>query len=262
MRWRSRVVSLAVALPGAAAAGFVALVLAADALHVAALAGPDELARYGFGAVAAHALGGWRYASPRVYVASTLAEAVALVGLAAGLLLGAVRGRGTWIVGGYVAIGAVLLLLALPALADTPDCPYDQDDQIRVVREVGRRHPGGRVDEKDRRITWTLPAGGSIVFVYGGCADLGSIVTRTERRAAPLAPEQVFATALDLATRYWNRREANALRTGLTARAFQTETVDGRTYFHVRHEDFSQFYVEYEFAGGTSRVAIAWSRNF
>ena len=150
----------------------------------------------------------------------------------------------------------------LHALADKHDCTYDQDDQRRVVRELARRHPGGRVEEEERRITWALPGGGSIVLLYGGCAHLGSIVIRTERRPSALPRDRVFAIAADLATKYWTKAEAEDLKAGLAKRAFETEVVDGRTYYQVRHQGFSQFYVEYEFANGTSRVAIAWSRNF
>ena len=169
-----------------------------------------------------------------------------------------VSGRRRWL-----ALTAAAVLLAAPlAFAGEHDCTYDQDDQVRVVREVAKRHPGGRVDEKDRRVTWTLPGGGSIVFEYGGCTHLGSIVTRAERTPAALSRERVFAIATDLAAKYWKKEEAEDLRTGLAKREFQTETVDGRTYYHVRHEDLSQFYVEYAFLNGTSRVAIAWSRTF
>ena len=91
---------------------------------------------------------------------------------------------------------------------------------------------------------------------------LGSIVTRTERRPTALSRDRVFAIATELATKYWNKAEADDLKAGLAKRAFETEVVDGTTYYQVRHEDLSQFYVEYAFANGTSRVAIGWSRTF
>jgi hypothetical protein len=165
---------------------------------------------------------------------------------------------------GLALVFALAASTATPpqALADKHDCTYDQDNQRRVVRELARRHPGGRVDEEDRRITWALPSGGSIVFLYGGCTHLGSIVTRTEPRSTALPRDRVFAIATDLATRYWNKADADELKAGLAKRAFETEVVDGRTYYQVRREDYSQFSVEYEFRDGTSRVEIAWSRNF
>ena len=148
------------------------------------------------------------------------------------------------------------------AVADEHDCTYDQQDQQRVVREVARRYPGGRVEAKERRITWPLPSGGSVVFVYGGCDHLGSVVTRTEARTAALPQARVFAVATELAGKYWDKAVAKDLRTGLAKRAFHTETVDGRRYYHVRHESLAQLYVEYEFSNGASRVTIAWSRTF
>ncbi|MBI1736374.1 MAG: hypothetical protein HYR51_14485 [Candidatus Rokubacteria bacterium] len=165
-------------------------------------------------------------------------------------------------VAALACVAATAAVGVRPAPADEHDCPYDRDDQVRVVRELARRYPGGRVEETERRVTWSLPSGGSVVFLYGGCADLGSIVTRREPRATALPRDRVFAIAIDLATKYWHAAEAEDLKDGLAKGAFRTEVIDGRTYYHVRHELLSQFYVESEFTSGTSRVAIAWSRNF
>ena len=59
-----------------------------------------------------------------------------------------VSDRRRWLALALLAAGVAT---ALPAAADRHDCTYDQDDQVRVVREVAARHPGGKVDEKDRR---------------------------------------------------------------------------------------------------------------
>ncbi|MHB8772760.1 MAG: hypothetical protein ACYC7J_17335 [Syntrophales bacterium] len=158
---------------------------------------------------------------------------------------------------------AVILALSISngsIAAET--CTYDQDDQIRVLRDMAGRYAGGTLDEAGRRIVWPLAAGGSLTYEYGGCTHLGSFVTRRERLPAARGETQVLAVAVELAAKYWEKPDREDLVSGLTESRFTAEEMNGKTFYHVRREFYSAFYVEHEYRNGIDRVAIAWSRNF
>lgn len=59
------------------------------------------------------------------------------------------------------ALGIGLLVGNTFALAE--ECTYDQENQLQVLREIAARQPGGHLDEGRRRITWSLPSGGTLI---------------------------------------------------------------------------------------------------
>jgi hypothetical protein len=160
----------------------------------------------------------------------------------------------------YAAL-ALSLCIASPCLA-ADECTYDQVNQIRVLKGIADRHPGGIVEEGERRITWPLKSGGTITYVYGGCVHLGSIVTRQEPLPIPHTDKQLFAVAMELASTYWDEADAAALNAGLKDVRYKKEQTDGKVYYNVRHDDYFEFYVEHEYKDGVDRIAIAWGRNF
>jgi hypothetical protein len=148
------------------------------------------------------------------------------------------------------------------SFAATAECTYDQENQLEVLRKAAAREPGGRLDESQRRIVWSLPSGSTLTYTYGGCTHLGSEVTLAEPRRTARSETLLFARAMELATRFWDAADVAALRRGLQGRGFQREEANGRVYYRLAHEYYAEFFVAHEFADGVDRITIFWSRNF
>lgn len=159
------------------------------------------------------------------------------------------------------ALGSTGLLVCTP-FAVAGECTYDQENQLQVLSKIAARQPGGHLDEGQRRITWSRPSGGILTYGYGGCTHLGSEVTLSDPRPTPRTESQIFALAMDLASQYWDKLDAAALRRELQGKRFQRDEVEGRVYYHIAREYYSEFFVAHEFAGGIDRVTIFWNRNF
>jgi hypothetical protein len=148
------------------------------------------------------------------------------------------------------------------------DCSFDQGHQASVIASIAARFPGGSVNETDLIVTWTGPADGTTTFAYGGCEDLGSMITRSTRLESPRTRDEVFSLARELATRFWSndivsaRRATEALVSGLTEATYTTERVGGKVLYSVPDPGYVELSVEHEYQDGLDRVVIAWQGNF
>jgi hypothetical protein len=166
-----------------------------------------------------------------------------------------------------LSVALFLCCVPLGSGADE-DCSFDQDHQASVIASIAARFPGGSVSATDRLVTWTNPAAGTTTFEYGGCADLGSVITRSTALPAPRSREQVFALARELAMKLWSndivsaRLATDALLAGLNGSKYTTERVDEKVLYSVSDPNYVQLYVEHEYGDGIDRVVIAWQGNF
>jgi hypothetical protein len=161
----------------------------------------------------------------------------------------------------------LLLCVSLASGADD-ECTFDQDHQTRVIASIADRFPGGSVNATDRVVTWTSTSEGTTTFAYGGCEDLGSMITRSTRLAAPRTQDEVFALARELATKFWSndivsaRRATEALVTGLSGSTYTTERMEEKVLYSVPDPGYVELCVEHEYRDGIDRVVIAWQGNF
>jgi hypothetical protein len=166
-------------------------------------------------------------------------------------------------------------LLVVPFLCCAPlvsgaadDCTFDQAHQANVISSIAARFPGGTANVTDRAVTWTSTSEGTTIFSYGGCADLGSMISRSTPLAAARTQDQVFALARELATRFWSndivsaRLATKTLLAGLDESNYTEERIDGKRLYSVADPNYVQLYVEHEYKDGTDRVVIAWQGNF
>jgi hypothetical protein len=164
----------------------------------------------------------------------------------------------------FVALAALLS----PALQAADDCTFDQDHQLKVLTAVAQAAPGASLNLEQREVSWGAAGTDSTVFVYGGCVDLGSMVTRTTRMKAPRTQKQVFAVAKDLAERFWSNQyvaedlATEALVSALSAQRFEIERLNGATSYNIRDPHYVQLYVEHSYSDGADRVTIAWQGNY
>ncbi len=161
-----------------------------------------------------------------------------------------------------------LATLLSPTLWAADDCTFDQDNQVKVLTAVAQSEPGASLNLERREVSWGAVGTDLTVFGYGGCADLGSTVSRTTPMKTPRTQEQVFALAKDLAERFWSNKHVAArlatetLLSGLSAERFEIERWDGATTYSVRDPNYVQLYVEHSYSDGADRVTIAWQGNF
>lgn len=163
----------------------------------------------------------------------------------------------------------VLLCCLVPfASGASDDCTFDQDHQATVITSIAARFPGASPNVEGRTVTWVSPSEGTTTFEYGGCADLGSTITRSTQLAAPRTQAQVFALARELATRFWSndivsaRLASETLLTALSNSKYMTEKLNGKVSFSVSDPSYVQLYIEHEYKDGVDRVVLAWQGNF
>ena len=162
---------------------------------------------------------------------------------------------------------ALLLCMALAAAA-ADECTFDQDHQVNVITSIAARFPGGSVNTGERQVTWESPAEGTTLFSYGGCYDLGSMITRSTQLAAPRTEDQIFELARELSVRFWSneivseRRAAEALLAGLRASKYTTEESNGKMFYSISDPGYVELCIEHEYRDGIDHVVIAWQGNF
>ena len=164
---------------------------------------------------------------------------------------------------------ATLIMCVVPVtVIATDDCTFDQAHQAAVISSIANRFPGGSANVADRKVTWVSTTEGTTTFGYGGCVDLGSVITRSTRMTSPRTQEQVFALARELATKFWSndivsaKLAAETLISGIYGSKYSTKKANGKSIFAVSDPGYVQLYVEHEYISGIDSVVIAWQGNF
>jgi hypothetical protein len=166
-------------------------------------------------------------------------------------------------------------LLVVPFLGLLPllcgageDCTFDETHQATVVTSIATHFSGGTPNVPDRLVTWASATDGTTTFSYGGCYDLGSMVTHSIPLETPRTQNQVFALARELALRFWSNDIVSAwlatetLLDGIDGSKYTVEKTNGRTLFSVPSHSYVELYVEHEYIDGIDRVEIGWQGNF
>jgi hypothetical protein len=159
-----------------------------------------------------------------------------------------------------------MLLLILPLAAD--ECTFDREHHVEIIQNAATQYPGGITQLDELRVTWQEPDGRTTIFGYGGCDDLGSVVSQADRMDTSRSQAQIFELARNLANRFWNdgiiedSLAQDVLVTSLEKSEYSVEQGDRRTFFHIHHHAFVELYVEHEFDGDVDRVSITWQGNW
>jgi hypothetical protein len=155
----------------------------------------------------------------------------------------------------------IALSLGTALLAQSP-CTLDAAHQDAVISEAAALLPDGTIDHDKRQVTWNS-TDGTTTFAYGGCVDLGSVITHATWLPKPRTETQVFELARELAVRLWSnpavsaRSATNALLRGLHGRV-EPEQHDGKTIYNVKDPLYSQLFITHEYQGGEDRVTLGW----
>lgn len=165
----------------------------------------------------------------------------------------------------------IIVLISLflsPVLWADDDCSFDQENQVAVLTAIAQSKPGATLDVEKRQVSWGASGTDMTFFSYGGCEDLGSMVTRSTPMKSPRTHEQVFSLARELARRFWNNQKVAAdgatatLLAGLSAKRFEVEKLDDSTIYRVLDKAYVELYVEHAYTDGIDTVTIGWQGNF
>ena len=151
---------------------------------------------------------------------------------------------------------------SVPLHAADDDCSFDQDYQIKRMAEIAVRHPGGRMSEDRRMLSWRNADGSVLSVAHGGCADLGKTVRlsypagrRPENR---IALRRLFAAVSE----YWSPADARGMvaefaRGSFAVRASQRDLVE----LDLLHSDDSQFPLGLTLSIQPTELAITWTEG-
>jgi hypothetical protein len=161
----------------------------------------------------------------------------------------------------FAMFAMIALSSGAASLAQGP-CTLDTAHQDAVVSEAAALLPDGAIDHDKRQVTWNS-VDGTTTFAYGGCVDLGSVITRATRLPKPRTQSQVFELARELAVRLWSnpavgaRSATNALLRGLHGQ-IDPQQQAGKTIYNVKDPLYSELYISHEFQDGEDRVILGW----
>lgn len=159
------------------------------------------------------------------------------------------------------------LLLSLHALAED-DCSFSQSDQARVRTAVQQRYPGAILDPARGELRWNTPELDTAV-VYGGCVDLGSVITESHLRPGKRSEREVLARALALAERFWTPDlissgavAAESLRRNVGKKKWRRVLEAGQVRYEFQDPTYTVLHVTHRFADGKDVVQLEWVGAF
>jgi hypothetical protein len=158
----------------------------------------------------------------------------------------------------------LMVMLSGPAFADS-ECTFSPEHPLTVLNTAAKRYPGGRMDPAQQQIVWVSKNGERTVFGYGGCEDLGSVISRASRMKTPRSSAAALLVAEELAERFWNKDiiGADSISLDVLKESIQANRLSGdaKTFFSISHPHFAEFYVAHEFEAGVDSVSVAWQGN-
>ena len=143
------------------------------------------------------------------------------------------------------------------------ECTFDQDHQAQVIQSVLRAFPGASRSTEDV-LTWELPDSARETFSYGGCFDLGSVISNSITVEVPRSRESVMQIAMVLAERFWSREFIGsssatvALALSIARDEFTLEPVDGGEIYQVPDPTYVQLYIDHRFQHGRDTVTVVY----
>lgn len=159
------------------------------------------------------------------------------------------------------------VLLSLTAQAED-DCTFDQSSQTEMRSAVQQRYPGATLETETRELRWT-EAQEVTTLGYGGCVDLGSVITQTRQQSAKSGEREVIARALALAERFWTPAlissgsvATDVLRKSLGKQKWKRVLEPEQVRYVFKDSTYSVLQITHRFADGQDTVRIEWVGNF
>lgn len=161
----------------------------------------------------------------------------------------------------FVALLFLTFSLASAAHAAHDDCLFDQANQIEKLQTVAATKPSARLNVEAREVSWYGRDHTRWILVYGGCNDLGFAVTASTKQKSASNQTVVLQLANRMATEFWDRVDAAALRRA-TARGKFERNVDGTaTFFSIVHKSYDVIQIEQRYEDGTESISVRWVRT-
>ena len=146
---------------------------------------------------------------------------------------------------------------------------YLGESQIAAAfSAVQQRYPGAAVDAETRELRWT-GAQDVTTLGYGGCVDLGSVITQTRQQPAKSGEQEVIARALALAERYWTPGlissgsvATDVLRKSLGKQKWKRVLEPDQVRYVFKDSTYSVLQITHRYADGQDMVRVEWVGNF
>lgn len=158
---------------------------------------------------------------------------------------------------------ALLVLCTSPSLrAGDDECTFDQDYQIKQVARMAARHPGGRMSEDLRMVSWRSADGSVLSVAHGGCVDLGTTVRLrypSDRRPDNrIALRRLFAAV----STYWSPADAENMVAAFANGAFTVRAQDGeRVELDLTRGEHSRFPLGLSLSIAPTELAVTWTEG-
>lgn len=156
----------------------------------------------------------------------------------------------------------VILALISGAALSEEGCDYSQEYQQEKLARLADSHDGSELDLDRRVVSWPLENGAKIIYGYGGCTHLGHSVTLVQHLDEIPSEKEALNKAQALANEFWDKSDAEHLKTSLQSKRYTIEKVGLETYYVIEHPDLIEFNVIFEFQHNESRITISSVRNF
>ena len=101
-------------------------------------------------------------------------------------------------------------------------------------------------------------------FSYGGCFDLGSVISHSIQADVPRSRESVLQMAAAHSEKFWRREfigsahAATALASAIANIDFTVERFTDGEIYHVNNPAFVQLYVEHHFRNGADTITVVY----
>jgi hypothetical protein len=162
----------------------------------------------------------------------------------------------------------LLIFLTPKTVLATDDCVFDQENQKIVIATIAKTYPYGKIDFKNRIITWHNKKEGTTIFSYGGCAHLGSSIINTQKLGEQRTREQIFSTLKILVNRFWNNDDVPAqmavttIFTALENSSYSVEKINQKTFYRINDVESGDVIISHEYKNGIDNIEISWIGNF
>lgn len=160
------------------------------------------------------------------------------------------------------------LFLTSKTVVAADDCVFDQENQKIVIATIAKTHPYGKINFKNRIITWNNKKEGTTIFSYGGCAHLGSSIINTQKLVKQRTREQIFSTLKILVNRFWNNDDVPAqmavttIFSALENSSYSVEKINRKTFYRINDVEFGDVIISHEYKNGIDNIEISWIGNF
>ena len=141
-------------------------------------------------------------------------------------------------------------------------CTYNEQDQIKKLRQLSESVEGSVLNEATRELAWTGTDKKEYSVTYGGCDHLGHRIQVKTLAGQRPTERELFDTAIGLAAQYWWGGEGRLLKEALEHDRYVVERSESRIRYDLTGTDYAELYIESWQDGAATLISLGWVRDF